>query len=102
MTDLPQVLTAWLGEHSAYLPEAIDWDLGRSPDDGRSKASAWLALESATRLAAITVWDSGETELDYADVARGRAHSEHRDLRTHADLTAAMATLVERVRPRAG
>ncbi|MCJ1681140.1 hypothetical protein MTF65_28065 [Streptomyces sp. APSN-46.1] len=96
MTNLPQKLTTWLTEHAADLQtEGINCDLGRSPDDGRSKASTWLTLESETRLATITVWDSGEAELDYADVARGQAHPEHRDLRTQLDVADAVAALLE-------
>ncbi|MFF1420717.1 hypothetical protein [Streptomyces sp. NPDC058280] len=101
MTDLPQALTDWFAEHAADLKaeEGISCDLGRSPDDGRNKASVWLTLESETRLAAVTVWDSGEAELDYADVASGQVHPEHRDLRTHADLADAMAALGDWMRP---
>uniref|UniRef100_A0AAU2JYG9 Uncharacterized protein n=1 Tax=Streptomyces sp. NBC_00049 TaxID=2903617 RepID=A0AAU2JYG9_9ACTN len=103
MTDVRQALAAWLTEHTAELrAQGIVCDLGSSPDDGRSKTSACLTLESKTRLAAITVWDSGEAELDYADVAHEQAHSEHRDLRTSRDLATAMTALVEWLGLRAG
>ncbi|MFI6683237.1 hypothetical protein [Streptomyces sp. NPDC050485] len=70
------------------------YTLGRSPTDGRSKASSWLALETGANLCSITVWDTGEAELDQAELASAQVHSEHRDLQTHADLNDALAILV--------
>jgi len=38
--------------------------LERSPDDGRSKAAAWLSIEVASIGGQLCVWDSGEGELE--------------------------------------
>jgi hypothetical protein len=36
----------------------------RSPDDGRAKLAAWVNVEAESGSAQLTVWDSGEAELE--------------------------------------
>lgn len=99
MTDFPQALAAWCTDEAAGLRAAsIGCELGMSPDDGRSKSSAWATLSTDARIATITVWDTGEAELDHADVGSGQVRPEHRDLRRREDLVNALAELVQWLR----
>ncbi|MFD4632775.1 hypothetical protein ACFVYR_13385 [Streptomyces sp. NPDC058284] len=99
MTDFPHVLAAWCSDQGAGLrAAAIDCELGTSPADGRSKASAWVTLSTNARLATITIWDTGEAELDHADVESGQVRPEHRLLQTEEDLVNALSGLVQWMR----
>ncbi|MFF3754625.1 hypothetical protein ACFYYH_29970 [Streptomyces sp. NPDC002018] len=99
MTDFPQTLVSWCTDQAVGLRAAsLGCELGMSPDDGRSKASAWVTLSTDARLATVTVWDTGEAELDHADVGSGQVRPEHRVLREEADLVNALAGLVQWVR----
>lgn len=99
MTDFPHVLATWCTDQAAGLrAAAIDCEPGTSPADGRSKASTWVTLSTNARLATITVWDTGEAELDHADVESGQVRPEHRLLQTEGDLVNALSGLVQWVR----
>jgi hypothetical protein len=43
-------------------------------------------LDSGPRLSQLTVWDSGETELDLADIDSGKHTPQHRVISTPNDL----------------
>jgi hypothetical protein len=43
-------------------------------------------LDSGPRLSQLTVWDSGETELDLADIDSGKHAPQHRVISTPNDL----------------
>ncbi|MEV0035269.1 hypothetical protein [Streptomyces sp. NPDC050804] len=45
-----------------------------------------MTLERDDDIAVLIVWSSGETELEYGDVATGQVRQQHRDLRTFQDL----------------
>ncbi|WP_459246494.1 hypothetical protein [Streptomyces youssoufiensis] len=57
-----------------------------------------MTLETDDHIAALTVWSSGEAELEYGDVASGLVRQEHRELRTVPDLLDAVASTEEGVR----
>jgi hypothetical protein len=85
--NLPATLTSWLSTHETDLrSRGITAELGHSPEDGRTKNSAWLTVEAGTRVVLITVWSGGEAELDYADLDSGDTRPEHRDLHTGQEL----------------
>ncbi|MBC3981322.1 hypothetical protein H8N01_01715 [Streptomyces sp. AC536] len=95
----PQWLSDWFAEHEERLrTRGILGDLRRSPADGRAKSSVVLTLETDGYITALTVWSSGETELEYGDVASGLVRQEHRELRTVRDLLDAVASIEEGVR----
>ncbi|MFI1414860.1 hypothetical protein ACH4Y0_33755 [Streptomyces sp. NPDC020707] len=58
-------------------------------DDSRSgweKPSMTLKLDGQSTLSQITVWESGEVEIQHADIATGRIGFEHREVAVVADL----------------
>lgn len=94
-----QWLLDWFAEHEESLrTRGILGDLRRSPADGRAKSSVVMTLETDDHIAALTVWSSGEAELEYGDVASGLVRQEHRELRTVRDLLDAVASTEEGVR----
>ncbi|MFF5719597.1 hypothetical protein [Streptomyces buecherae] len=95
----PQWLADWFAEHEERLrARGVLGGLWRSPADGRPKSSAGVTLETDGHMAALTVWSSGEAELEYGDVASGLLRQEHRELRTVRDLLDAIASVEEGVR----
>ncbi|MBF4162319.1 immunity protein TriTu family protein [Nocardioides acrostichi] len=81
-----------------------DWNgVGRPGPSARAqlgdanveKPSAWLVLEGEDAAGQLTVWDSGECELEAYRVADGAVVMlEHRDLSTAEDLWSACQALV--------
>lgn len=101
MNGFPQALRAWFAEHEALLQASgVTAELRRSPEDGRTKSSAWVTLEAGGRFAVFIVWSSGEAELEYGDCNGGRTRQEHRDLRGREDLLDSVRALLRWVGPR--
>lgn len=95
MNGFPQALRAWFAENEVVLQECgVTAGLQRSPEDGRTKTSAWLTMETGDRFAVLIVWSSGEAELEYGNFDSGRMHQEHRDLRNREDLLDSVRTLL--------
>ncbi|MFJ2214282.1 hypothetical protein ACIQVO_09515 [Streptomyces sp. NPDC101062] len=85
--NLPDALTTWFAKNEAVLrTRGITAELRHSPEDGRLKNSAWLTAEAGNRAIQITVWNSGEAELDFVDLGSGDNRPEHRDLQTEQEL----------------
>ncbi|MEV6044174.1 HD domain-containing protein [Streptomyces xanthochromogenes] len=98
--NLPRALTTWFGENEAALrARGITAEMGHSPEDGRPKSSAWLAGSAGNRGIQVTVWDSGEAELDFVDFGTGDHRSEHRDLRTEQELLALLGPTLDLIFP---
>ncbi|MFF1546560.1 HD domain-containing protein [Streptomyces sp. NPDC058291] len=94
--NLPDALTAWFAENNAILrTRGITAELRHSPEDGRLKNSAWLTVESGNRVTQITVWNSGEAELDFVDLGSGDNRPEHRDLQTEQELHALLGSILD-------
>lgn len=99
--ELPQRLHTWFAEHEERLQSCgITGDVQRSPEDGRTEISSWMTLETDDRVAVLTVWSSGEAELECGDVATSQVRREHRDLRTFEDLLDAIETICEWFQPK--
>ena len=73
-----------------------------SPQDGRPKRSMWLDLEHEHRLGRLILWDTGEAELDLADVSTGDVKTRHRQVDTRADLEEALTSFVDWIAAAAG
>ena len=59
------VFLALVADSSAEWAEVgARWTTHRSPDDGRDKHSAWVTIRHDDREGQLTVWDSGEAELE--------------------------------------
>lgn len=99
--DLPDALTTWFAKNGAGLrTRGIIAGLRHSPADGRLKNSAWLTVEAGDRVTQITVWNSGEAEVDLVDHGSGDHRPVHRDFRTEQDLQALLVLRTRLDRPR--
>jgi hypothetical protein len=93
-------LAGWIEAHRDSLAErGLLVASGTSPRDGRCKHSAWLDLEGAQRLGRLIAWDTGEAELELADVPTGEVDTQHRQVDTRADLDQALMHLIDWVDP---
>ncbi|MFE3737617.1 hypothetical protein [Streptomyces sp. NPDC059134] len=102
MNEFPQALRDWFAVNEESLRACgVIGDLQRSPEDGRSKSSAWLTVETGDHVALLTVWSSGEAELDYGSLDSGRTHQEHRDFRSQEELLDSIQTVLGWVGTRA-
>ncbi|MFJ9034801.1 hypothetical protein ACIRQP_41575 [Streptomyces sp. NPDC102274] len=70
------------------------------PDQGRSKTGISLAVDSSDRLSQFIVWDTGEAQLQLADVPSGEIHVEHREITSDRDLEDVLKTLLSWVSQR--
>ncbi|MFJ8533265.1 hypothetical protein [Streptomyces sp. NPDC093591] len=61
---------------------------------GMDKASLSLAIDGDDFVGQLTVWESGEAELEFAEVGTGAARHEHREFHSVADLRQALADLL--------
>ncbi|MFJ7421824.1 hypothetical protein ACIQXD_24910 [Streptomyces uncialis] len=94
--NLPDALTTWFAKNDEVLrTRGITAELRHSPEDGRLKNSAWLTMEAGNRVAQITVWNSGEAELDFVDLGSGDNRPEHRDLKTEQELHALVGSILD-------
>ncbi|MEU4403871.1 hypothetical protein AB0F88_05055 [Streptosporangium sp. NPDC023963] len=71
----------------------VQWQLTIGPT--RDKSAAWVTCEDARRVIQLTVWTSGEAELDVGDLASGTTASVHYDLATSEDLAACLDDLTQ-------
>ena len=65
--DFPELLAQWYAMWVQHSPSDLRVDLVRGPVD-REKRVAWLRAESDRALGSLVVWDSGELEVEVADV----------------------------------
>lgn len=97
-TDLLDRLRIWHDEFApslrveGYVVEFTE------PLRTRAKPSASVLVGSTRRIAKLTVWSTGEAELDLGDAISGKATMEHREVTGDLGLTDATHTLVEWVR----
>lgn len=103
MTERFAVLDEFAGWIEAHRDSMMARELslapGASPLDGRDKRSIWLDVEGAEHLGRLIVWDTGEAELEFADVPTGGVSAQHRHIETRADLEQALTLLVAWVDP---
>jgi hypothetical protein len=65
VVDLGSFASAVMKRTSEWSARGASWELRRSPDDGRDKAAVWVTVKAHDGSAAqLTVWDSGEAELE--------------------------------------
>ncbi|WP_051950663.1 immunity protein TriTu family protein [Actinacidiphila yeochonensis] len=91
-------LSAWVAGRAVPLAaEGIVVHVDESPS-GWAKASMTVALDGPRAVGRLTVWDTGEAELEYGVIATGQVECEHRDLASARDLRQALADLTGRLR----
>ena len=89
-------LAQWIETNRASLTErGLQLASGTSPEDGRTKRSMWLDMEGAQRLGRLQLWDTGEAELELADVSTGDVKAQHLQVDTRADLERALTSLLD-------
>ncbi|MEV7195335.1 hypothetical protein AB0N81_26545 [Streptomyces sp. NPDC093510] len=69
----------------------VTWQ-GAAP--GRAKQGASLGVDGPERLAELTVWNSGEAQLQFGDLADGRVTDEHLRPADAAQLAAVVDRMV--------
>lgn len=89
-----QALTDWFDRHRSELEASgITVGVEHAPAD-RPKAAAWIDLTTATDIVRLTVWETGECEIQVAEIESGDVRTEHRDLRSDSELVEALDELV--------
>jgi len=68
------------------------------PIGARPKPSASVLVGSSSRIAKLTVWSTGEAELDLGDAESGAVTEEHREITGDVGLADATRTLLAWVR----
>jgi hypothetical protein len=66
--------------------DSVTWSIEPSRAPDRDKDSIALGLDAGPRLNQLIVWDTGETELDLADLDAGTQTPQHRIIATPNDL----------------
>ncbi|MFE3738887.1 hypothetical protein [Streptomyces sp. NPDC059134] len=94
--NLPDALRTWFAKNDEVLrTRGITAELRHSPEDGRLKNSAWLTVGAGNRAIQITVWNSGEAELDFVDLGSGDNRPERRDLQTEQELHTLLGSILD-------
>ncbi len=88
-------LQQWFVDHESEL---ADRGLTAAYDESAAhlpKTSAWLDVDSETRVGRLHVWQSGEANLSVADIMTGRTVAdEHRQIETALGLEDAIQSLI--------
>jgi hypothetical protein len=93
--ELLPALRYWVKEDQEKLRKE-GWVL--KLDDSRAdwkKGSLSLAIDGDDRLGLLTVWSTGEAELECAEIATGNVRREHRELASPPDLQGALQDLMK-------
>jgi hypothetical protein len=87
-------LETWANEHSRLLTDrGLVATFSRGPET--AKKSAWLDLDSPTRVGRLTLWAIGEAVLSVGDISSGQqVVEEHRQIETRLGLDDALGSLV--------
>ncbi|MGW5868006.1 hypothetical protein ACWFRJ_38340 [Streptomyces sp. NPDC055239] len=81
-------LRALRGRLTAELDTSLYEIVWQDPISGRAKQSASLGIDGPERLAELTVWESGEAELQLGEISSGEITNEHLSLADAGQLTA--------------
>jgi len=90
--DLDELRT-WYDRLRAELDDSRFVVAWQAPIPDRPKQSACLSLDGPDRMGALTVWDSGEAQLELADVASGEVSDEVLELTDSGQLAQAVQRL---------
>ncbi|GAA2187988.1 hypothetical protein [Micromonospora lupini] len=73
----------------------VRWELHYGPL--RDKSAAWIICTATDREAQLTVWTSGEAELDIAQISTSTVRSIHYEMSTAVDLNTCLDELTDRL-----
>ncbi|OXR43450.1 hypothetical protein B7C42_04317 [Nocardia cerradoensis] len=93
--DLTTFTTAIQDRSRSWESKAITWELTLGPT--RDKSAAWVICESTHTAAQLTVWTSGEAELDIASLTTDASTSTHHQFADRQDLEACLDHLTKRL-----
>lgn len=93
MDVLAQLRNWFDAEGDALLASGITAEFA-GPARSVPKRSASATLIGVGRLARLTVWESGEAELDLGDVRTGSMDQQHREITGSVGLSDAVETMI--------
>jgi hypothetical protein len=93
--DLNNLAAAVADRSTQWHNAGVQWTLHRGP--AYDKSAAWIVCTTADREAQLTVWTSGEAELDLAHTSTGAVTSIHYEMSTAADLNVCIDDLFDRL-----
>ncbi|MEU5725043.1 hypothetical protein ABZ783_24925 [Micromonospora sp. NPDC047738] len=93
--DLDDFADAVTARASQWTSAGVRWELHRGPT--RDKSAAWIVCTTTDQEAQLTVWTSGEAELDIAHISAGTVTSTHYEMSTGTDLNACLDELTHRL-----
>ncbi|MFD0538966.1 hypothetical protein ACFQY7_39820 [Actinomadura luteofluorescens] len=77
----------------AWEATGTQWQITTGPKT--DKPSVWVTCENTHNLAQLTIWSSGEAELDLGHPTDDATTSIHYDLATHEDLATRLGDLTD-------
>lgn len=96
--DLLEQLRAWFSaEADALRATGLAVEFAH-PVQSLPKPSASVTVLGDSRLARLTVWETGEAELDLGDARTGSLEQQHRDITGRVGLVDAVETMIAWVR----
>lgn len=95
--DLLTQLREWYDSQPNVTSDGISLEF-TDPPFARAKRSASATAIGSTRLARLTVWETGEAELDLGDSATGEMDQQHREITGSLGLADAVETMMAWVR----
>lgn len=95
--ELLDALQVWVkGNGTELTRRGVSFSL-ESSDSERSKLSSWLTLETDESIGRLTVWESGEAELECADVETGAVWNESTNISAGKSLLDLIGVLLTRI-----
>jgi hypothetical protein len=92
--DLADFASAVQERGAGWDAAGIQWQFTLGPT--RDKSAAWVTCETTQAIAQLTIWTSGEAELDIGDLTTGATSHIHYDL-TRQDLASCLDELTQRL-----
>ena len=95
--DILEQLRAWYNSQQEVGDNEVVIEFSQLLS-GRPKRSASATAVGPSRLARLTVWETGEAELDLADAESGAMDQQHRQITSSVGLSDAVETMMAWVR----
>lgn len=93
--DLAQFAAAVRAHAPRWECAGIQWEPAFGPE--RDKSAAWVVCETGDLVGQLTVWTSGEAELDAGDLKTGVIDHVHYDLTSPRELGDCLDDLTHRL-----
>ena len=96
MTEKSELLTAlheWFARQTNSTPIGVSLELVDSPIDWSKRSSAFTA-QSLARIGRFVVWDTGEAEVELAEVESGAVRQQHHEIGSAMQLDAVVGKVL--------